>query len=193
MLKKNKIRIIGGKFRSRKIETLNQKNIRPTTDRIRETLFNWLSPYIYQAKCLDLFAGSGILAFEAYSRGAQYIHLCEIDKLSYKHLLYVRDEQLKISTQTCVISHIDAQLLLQKQNIDKKFDIVFCDPPYNYAQYAILLQRLSENNYLSNQALVYFEISSTVNIEKLSYLSNWKIHKQIKAGQLQALLMSRQK
>lgn len=105
-MKNSELRIIGGKFKTRKIE-INTKNVelRPTLDRVRETVFNWLAPFILEANCLDLFAGTGIFSFEALSRGAKHVTTLEIEPLTYKNIiankkkLQLDDQQLQIFNQ----------------------------------------------------------------------------------------------
>ena len=89
----NEIRIIAGKWRGRKIQFPTVEGLRPTPNRIRETLFNWLAPYIHEARCLDLFTGSGALGFESLSRGAAYVLCLEKDREAYQ-MLRINAERL---------------------------------------------------------------------------------------------------
>lgn len=119
------VRIIGGAWRRRRIAIPPGLRIRPTPDRVRETLFNWLGPLLPGAACLDLYAGSGALGFEALSRGAEHAVLVEQDSRAIAALEAVRQE-LEANAQ---IVHADAAEFLERAR-EPAFDIAFVDPPY---------------------------------------------------------------
>ena len=119
----NQLRIIGGKWRGRKIKFPDIEGLRPTPDRVRETLFNWLSPVIIGAKCLDLFAGSGALGFEALSRGASKTVFVDSNNLVTQQLQY--NQQL-FQCSDIEIHKMSAEQYLQ--TTEKSFDIIFLDP-----------------------------------------------------------------
>ena len=124
-------RIIGGKWRGRIIKFDPAEGLRPTTDRIRETVFNWLQPYIYQCRCLDVFAGSGVLGFEALSRGARSTVFIEQNKKTVNRL---KDNIRTLAAENVSVYHQDALSWLQSAAVerdDEKFDLVFLDPPFN--------------------------------------------------------------
>lgn len=151
---KSQLRIIGGKWRSRKIDFLPLNGVRPTADRIRETCFNWLMPKIFEANCLDLFAGSGALGFEALSRGAK--HVLMIDK-SIKMV-----EQLLTNAKLLGADHLDLICATVpeefSQTIPKQlFDIVFLDPPFRQNLIVPCLEALQNLGYLAPDAWIYFE------------------------------------
>lgn len=122
----NSVRIIGGKWRGRKIVFPELNFLRPTHDRIRETLFNWLEPYIYNAVCLDLFAGSGVIGFEALSRGAKTVVMVDQDPIVLSNLQKNR-ELLAAENSEIIQAKIPAKSF---KTHEKQFDIVFLDPPY---------------------------------------------------------------
>ena len=175
-----KIRIIAGKHKGRKLPVLMADGLRPTTDRVKETVFNWLMPYINQAHCLDCFAGSGGLGFEAMSRGAAQVTLVELNRAAAKQLL-ANKELLKADNVTVVNS--DALSFLKQDstaNTDKSFDLVFLDPPFRQQLVEQAAQLL--NNYgLAEEALIYVEMETE---SKQVMPANWQLLKEKIAGQV---------
>lgn len=147
------VRIIGGEWRGRKLAVPDVEGLRPTPDRVRETVFNWLMPVIDGARCLDLFAGSGAFGLEAASRGASLVWLVERDATALSVLLEA-SERLK-ATQVRVVAD-DALAMLQRPP-DLTFDIVFVDPPYARNLVGSVVDRLQSGGWLAPQALVYTE------------------------------------
>jgi 16S rRNA (guanine966-N2)-methyltransferase len=121
---KGKIRIIGGEYRGRKIPVPDRRDLRPTPDRVRETLFNWLGQSLDGLSCLDLFAGSGALGFEAASRGAARVVLVEQDRAVFDLLKKTRDE---IGARQVDVVLDDAFHYVKRM---QAFDVVFLDPPF---------------------------------------------------------------
>ncbi|MGP1958915.1 MAG: 16S rRNA (guanine(966)-N(2))-methyltransferase [Arsenophonus sp. NC-CH8-MAG3] len=174
---RGQIRIIGGKWRGRKLLVFDSKGLRPTTDRIRETLFNWLIPFIKNARCLDCFAGSGALAIEALSRYAASATLIELkrsvatqladnlDKLEAKNAKMINSDTLNYLAQT-----------------GTAYDIIFLDPPFrkDLLQQTTLL--LEQNGWLSKNCLVYVETEIEANLGMLP--KNWQLHHKKFAGQI---------
>lgn len=148
------MRIIGGKWRSRQIKFADIEIIRPTPDRVRETLFNWLSGKIENAICLDLFAGSGALGFEAASRGAERVTLVESDATSVKML---NEQKQALSAQQVNIVHQDALMYLQKTN--QKFNLVFLDPPFDSELLQHAVSTIITRELLIASGLLYIESS----------------------------------
>ncbi len=159
-----KIRIIAGKYKGRKLPVLMEEGLRPTTDRVKETVFNWLMPYISQANCLDCFAGSGGLGFEALSRGADQVTLVELNRTAAKQLL-ANKELLKADNLTVV--HSDALSFLKEGflkpgltvSAPKPFDLVFLDPPFRQQLVEQAAQLLNHSS-LAEQALIYVEMEA---------------------------------
>lgn len=173
------LRIIGGKWRSRKIDFIPLKGVRPTTDAIRETLFNWLAPNIVDANCLDLFAGSGALGFEALSRGAKHVVMVDA---SIKIIA-----NLKKNAQTLTASNVAFYLAKIPNQINKispqVFDIVFLDPPFHQDLLKATIEKLEHSDYLAPNALIYIEAEKELDLEKIIPPS-WQILRHKIAGQV---------
>ena len=175
---KGEVRIIAGLWRGRKLTVLNSEGLRPTGDRVKETLFNWLMPYIHQSECLDGFAGSGSLGFEALYRQAKKVTFLELDK-TVANQLKKNLQTLKCSSEQAeVINQSSLDFLKQPQN-QPHFDVVFLDPPFhfNLAEQAISL--LCENNWLKPNALIYVE---TEKDKPLITPENWTLLKEKTTG-----------
>jgi 16S rRNA (guanine966-N2)-methyltransferase len=170
------VRIIGGKWRSRKLTFPAIAGLRPTTDRVRETVFNWLAPFIMQARCLDLFAGSGALGFEALSRGAAEAVFVD----SSKEVIAYLKEQARI-LQTTDIETYQLHLPCPVPFTHKKFDIVFLDPPFHQGLISPICQWLEEQNLLADEALIYLETEAE--LSPLPVPQNWVLMRSKKAGQ----------
>ncbi len=171
------IRIISGRFRGRKLPVIDAEGLRPTTDRVRETLFNWLQFEIVGLRCLDVFAGSGALSFEALSRGASSVDLLELNSLSAK-LLKKNAELLKLTE--CSIHNVDAIKFLSTKNLHKPYDLIFLDPPYHKNFLEKVATLLELNGYLSSSAFVYVEHAED---EQIKLPDTWQLKKSKVAGQ----------
>lgn len=147
-----KVRIIAGKWRSRKIDVIDVTDLRPTPDRVRETLFNWLSPYIEGASCLDLFAGSGILGFEALSRGAASVTMVDSSLAVVKAL---QVQAIKLVADGTEIVCADALTWLGTNT--KQFDIIFLDPPFSKKLLGNVISQLLHYAPLHSGTLLYTE------------------------------------
>ena len=122
------IRIIGGEHRGRKLPVLNLEGLRPTTDRMKETVFNWLMLDVRNARCIDCFAGAGSLGFEALSRGASHVQFIELDKPAAQQLLN-NISLLRIEAQRANVQQGNALQVLE--TITKAADLIFIDPPFH--------------------------------------------------------------
>lgn len=182
---KNHVRIIGGKWRSRKLEFPAQDQLRPTPDRVRETLFNWLMPVINGAKCLDLFAGSGALGFEALSRGAASVVMADKSPEVIEGLRKNAEKLTAVSAVTILLGHVPDVALLMP---DGGFDIVFLDPPFHQNLIQKSCQFLEDKGLLSPHALIYIEAEPS--LQPLPIPSHWQILKAKKAGQVGYYLVS---
>ena len=174
---RNRVRIIGGAWRSRLIAFPSRKDLRPTPDRVRETLFNWLGQDLTGKTCLDLFAGSGALGFEAASRGARRVVMVESDPATFRALQASR-ELLKAGTVE--LARADALEFLRSDT--GQYDVVFLDPPFKsdyWQRVAPLLPRR-----LGPGALVYHE--SAPGCETAP---EWEVHRQGRAGQVRYQLL----
>ncbi|AOW77260.1 16S rRNA (guanine(966)-N(2))-methyltransferase RsmD [Colwellia sp. PAMC 20917] len=173
---KGSIRIIGGSHRGRKLPVLMAEGLRPTTDRVKETVFNWLMPFIQDSLCLDCFAGSGGLGFEALSRGASHVSFVELNKAAAQQLL---ENQRLLKSANISIVNSDALSFIEK-NISK-FDIVFIDPPFRKNLVEQTAKRLDQHS-LADNALIYIEMESEQNNQQLPM--NWTLLKEKIAGQV---------
>lgn len=181
----NQLRIIGGSWRGRKLSFPDVDGLRPTGDRIRETLFNWLAPDIQGAHCLDLFAGSGALGLEALSRGAQSSLLLE------KHAAAA--QQLKANLQLLQahngrVEQVDSPQWLAQQKPSYPFDIIFIDPPFALDLWAPIATALEANHWLSDAAVIYLEAPRDA---QLQLPANWQLHRDKQAGQVSFRLYHR--
>ena len=181
------IRVISGQFRGRKLPVKDVQGLRPTTDRIKETVFNWLMQDTREAKVLDCFAGSGGLGFEALSRFASTALFIELDPSAAKQLA---QNIATLKLQNAQVRHTNSLSFLEQKNSNTPFDLVFVDPPFrkNLAQTSCNL--LEINNWLSEEALIYVEVESDLNTFKPP--SNWLLIKEKKAGQVFCRLYQRQ-
>ena len=180
-----KVRIIAGQWCSRNIEFPSLKSLRPTPDRVRETLFNWLSPSIAGAKCLDLFAGSGILGFEALSRGAAHAILVDNNIRVCKQL----EEQAQILNANNIrIVHQEAtEFIADNQD---SFDIVFIDPPFNSKLAFTIADMLLEHPMLNSEAIIYVEIPVSEKPKASKTWMGWDVVRSGKTSQVCYLLLT---
>ena len=179
----NTIRIIGGEWRSRKLQFLDAPGLRPTPDRIRETLFNWLQGAIYDSNCLDLFAGSGAIGLEALSRGAKSVDFVEKNAAASKQL----DANLKLLNSDSSVFQTDASSFLSQHTADKPYDVIFLDPPYRQGLLDKSLELLTTKDLINANTLIYLEHES----EESYDFTKFKLEeiKQASAGQVQSYLL----
>ena len=180
-----RIRIIGGKWRSRKISFREAPGLRPTGDRIRETLFNWLGINIDGAHCLDLYAGTGILGLEALSRGASTCTALENNPTVIKQLHVNRDQ---LEADLFIIT-ADSIKFLQHKNSGRVFDIVFVDPPFSKTLHIESCGLLENNGWLAPDALIYCELPAKGNL--FATPPSWRIEKDKIASGVRYMLYSR--
>jgi 16S rRNA (guanine966-N2)-methyltransferase len=169
-----KVRVIAGRFRGSKLDVPDLPGLRPTPDRVRETLFNWLAPRIAGARCLDLFAGSGALGIEALSRGAACAVLVERDPGLVKAL---RATIARLGADGAEVLEGDALAVLAGPA--RPFDIVFLDPPFDAGLWSTVAARLAAGAWLAPGALVHVEWP--VGQEPL-LPPDWRIHREGRAG-----------
>lgn len=173
----SKIKIIGGHWRSRQIEVLDAKGLRPTPNRVRETLFNWLQSDIFNAHCLDLFAGSGALSFEAASRGAKAVVQVENNAAACA-VLKANAEKLGASQIQTI--QTDALSFLKKAP-QTPFDIIFLDPPFSLDLASQSCKLLDEHNWLAPYAKIYVETETALEFPQPK---NWQLLKSKTAGEV---------
>ncbi len=150
------VRIIGGALKRRTVSFIDANGLRPTPDRLRETLFNWLMSDIFDARVLDAFAGSGVLGFEALSRGAANCTFIEAN-LKQSQQLATSAQKLNLNTPQFNIIHGFAETVLNQQNLNSPFDIVFIDPPYALDLWQPVLIALIQNHWIDDHTLIYLE------------------------------------
>ncbi len=169
-MKKSTLRIIGGQWRGRKINFMPYPDLRPTTDMTRETLFNWLHPWLANANCLDMFAGSGALGFEALSRGAKHVTMVDASARVIR--------QLRTNAQTLQTQAIDFHVARMPERLNsikqQRFDIIFIDPPFNFGLVKITCAKLEHSNYFQEQTLFYIECERALNIQN-NLPPSWQI------------------
>ena len=177
------VRIIAGRWKGRRI-AVPAEGVRPTGDRIRETLFNWLSPYLSSARCLDLFAGSGALGIEALSRGANSAVFVEKSRPAARSL---SDFLITLGCRSAEVIAADATRL----NLAEvgPFDVVFLDPPFDGPQIADLCKLLETAGTLAASAFIYMEMPRRQQLPALP--SDWTVEKEKTAGQVRYALASR--
>lgn len=174
----NQLRIIGGLWRGRKLSFPNVDGLRPTGDRIRETLFNWLAPDIQGAHCLDLFAGSGALGLEALSRGAQASLMLEKHPAAARQL---KDHLQLLQADNGRVEQLDSLQWLNSAQVAHRFDIVFIDPPFALDLWDAVIAALETRNWLADAAVIYLEAPRDA---RLQLPANWQLHRDKQAGQV---------
>ena len=162
------------------------EGLRPTSDRVRETLFNWLSPSITDAQVLDLFAGSGALSFEALSRGAAAATLVDVSSLACKQLKAAKQA---LQADHCHIINSNAETWLKQGLSLPEYDLVFLDPPFANDGLPDLLVQLEQSGCLKESSLIYIETGSALAQDTLPAM--WMPHRHKKAGQVFYYLFKR--
>jgi len=191
---RNRVRIIGGKWRGSRLDFPTVDGLRPSADRTRETLFNWLQAQIHGSRCLDLFAGSGALGFEALSRGAAYVLMLEKNKHAAQQL---QQHKQRLGAVQCEVRQIDALAWLAQQapvlengadyQPQPAFDIVFLDPPYSLRLHSQCLQLLEQSALLRQGGLLYFE--QPQHEEPIDVSKRWQEIKHKSSGQVSYSLL----
>lgn len=171
------MRIIGGRWRGRQLTFPELDGLRPTGDRIRETLFNWLAGIVPDSRCLDLFAGSGALGFEALSRGAQHATLIEKNPKAAAQLIsnatLLQAPQAEI-VQTSALSFLG-------QTAKQTYDLIFIDPPFAESLWQPVIDALDSHQWLNDHAYIYIETPLDLAV---SAPANWVEYRHKKSGQV---------
>ena len=161
--KKGEIRIIGGKWKGKKIYFDLNDDLRPTPDRAKETLFNWLGQDLNKMYCLDLFSGTGALGFEAFSRGAQKVTFVEKNK---EYLQKIKKVFLEMNEKAdCDFFCAECLEWIQNNSSETKYDLIFIDPPFNKNLIHDLLAAILEKELLSKNGQIYFEYEKNLDLE----------------------------
>lgn len=176
------LRIVAGNWRSRLLQIADVQGLRPTSERIRETVFNWLAPQIHGARCLDLCAGTGALGLEALSRGASHVVFVE-QSLAAAKTLRTNIETLQASGAE--LHNRDARQFLRSTKA-AAFDIVFLDPPFAAALHEELCRLLTEQRWLATGARIYIEMDK--HQPDLRLPERWQVLKDKTAGNVRYML-----
>lgn len=175
--KSGQIRIIGGRWRGRKLAVADLPGLRPTTDRVKETLFNWLQFDLQQARILDAFAGTGSLGLEALSRGASHVTFVEKSLQAAKQL-QANLELLQAQPNSLVIT---ADALQALQAGTAQYDVIFLDPPFGQNLLQPCLQTIEERQLTKPGSFVYIETEKDLNYAAPAH---WTLHREKLAGQV---------
>lgn len=182
--KSNTLRIIGGRWRGRVLEFPDSPGLRPTGDRVRETVFNWLQVEIPGSRCLDLYAGSGALGFEALSRGASEVVMVE---RSPKVVAALKTAAAKLDTSDSLQIKPQSALDFIAQN-ERCFDVIFLDPPFESDLHHLTLEALKKSRWFVKGCVLYIECPSDFNVKELLD-PRWEVLKEKSAGQVSFLLL----
>jgi 16S rRNA (guanine966-N2)-methyltransferase len=177
---KNEVRIIGGKWKRRKLRFPDRPTLRPTLDRVRVTVFNWLIAKLDDAVCLDLYAGSGALGFEAASRGARAVTMVERDPVVVRAL---EDNRQRLDASNVTIVRTTAAEWLERT--PTPFDLVFVDPPFDSDELERSLAALRKRGWLTTTGVVYAELP----LSRPLVVDGYRIAKESRAGDTRYLLL----
>ncbi|HZP68077.1 MAG TPA: 16S rRNA (guanine(966)-N(2))-methyltransferase RsmD [Rudaea sp.] len=177
-----RVRIIGGRLRGSRLAVADAPGLRPTPDRVRETLFNWLAPIVEGARCLDLYAGTGALGIEALSRGAASVDFVEADARRADELR----ANLARLKQAAAVHRGDALVFIAAH--EGVYDLVFLDPPFDADAWAAAALALERHARLAAHAVVYVESPRTLAPE---LPANWTVHREGHAGAVRYALYRR--
>ena len=175
----SQLRIIGGRWRGRKVAFAPIEGLRPTGDRLRETLFNWLQFHLPGARCLDLFAGSGALGLEALSRGAETVDFVELDRRAAQVL---RQQLELLQAAGARVHNCPAEVFLaQPPANEAPFDVIFIDPPFAGDLWQQTLKALTETGLIAENAWIYVESPRDT---PMPAPVEWQLEKEKRAGQV---------
>jgi len=177
----NEVRIIGGKWRGRKLVFPDQPDLRPTLGRVRETLFNWLQGELLGSRCLDLFAGSGALGFEALSRGAAEVAFVDSSRRAVRCL---QENAVKLGANGVTVLCADADTALRR--LQGPWNIIFLDPPFQRFEAAGILEHIRSAGALAEDGVIYLEAPRRIPLE----LGDWRLIKHSRAGETQFGLLA---
>jgi 16S rRNA (guanine966-N2)-methyltransferase len=178
-----RIRIIGGSLRNSRLDVADMPGLRPTAERLRETLFNWLAPTIGGARVLDLCAGTGALGIEALSRGAASVQFVERDARVARA---IEQNLARLKQVDGVVAALDAQAFLR--GTGRPHDLVLLDPPFALGLWEALAQQLEQGGWLATAALIYVESPRAV----MPVLpANWRLQRESQAGDARGALYRR--
>ena len=180
----NEIRIIGGQWKRTKLAVADRPGLRPTPDRVRETLFNWLGQDLTGWRCIDVFAGTGVLGFEAASRGAKEVHLVELDTALVAQL---KRTQIQLKANATQVVRGDGVVTL-KQMDPASMDVIFIDPPFDSVLFEPALA--AAGRVVAADGFIYLEAPVLWSDEKLKDMG-LMVHRHLKAGAVHAHVLKR--
>jgi 16S rRNA (guanine966-N2)-methyltransferase len=183
-VKTNSIRIVAGKYKNRRLKFPNINGLRPTSDQLKETIFNWLTPFIHDRVCIDAFAGSGSLGIESISRGAAKAIFYE---LNFKALQQIKENLKSLDIQNFEIYKTDSIKALKNLNIPAKDLIIFLDPPFNKNLAPKALDSISANTNILPGTLIYLETEKQAKYN----LDGFEILKEKNTSNISAKLISK--
>ncbi len=166
---RGKVRITSGEWKNRNLEVPDIDGLRPTSERVRETLFNWLMPSIHKSVCLDLFAGSGSLGFEALSRGAKHCTFVEKSKLAFSQIKTTRISLNAVNSEVHNCDAIDFLSSVHNHN----FNLVFLDPPFSDDYLISSIESIHEYQLVSRGGYIYIEFNKNNDLSDLP--DNWSV------------------
>lgn len=166
---RGKVRITSGEWKNRNLEVPDIDGLRPTSERVRETLFNWLMPSIHKSVCLDLFAGSGSLGFEALSRGAKHCTFVEKSKLAFRQIKTTRTSLNAMNSEAHNCDAIDFLSSVHNHN----FNLVFLDPPFSDDYLISSIESIHEYQLVSRGGYIYIEFNKNNDLFDLP--DNWSV------------------
>lgn len=166
---RGKVRITSGEWKNRNLEVPDIDGLRPTSERVRETLFNWLMPSIHKSVCLDLFAGSGSLGFEALSRGAKHCTFVEKSKLAFSQIKTTRTSLNALNSEVHNCDAIDFLSSVHNHN----FNLVFLDPPFSDDYLISSIESIHEYQLVSSGGYIYIEFNKNNDLSDLP--DNWSV------------------
>lgn len=178
-----RIRIIGGNLRNSRLNVPDLPGLRPTSERVRETLFNWLTPTLAGVRALDLCAGTGALGIEALSRGAAAVQFVEPERAAAEAL---RGNLARLKAEGAEVAAMEAAHFLR--STPRPFGLVFLDPPFALQLWTPLARQLEQGGWLASAALIYVESPRGL---ALSLPSNWMLHREGHAGDVRYALYRR--
>jgi 16S rRNA (guanine966-N2)-methyltransferase len=177
-----RLRIVAGKWRSRLLDIADVPGLRPTSERVRETVFNWLAPSIQGARCLDLFAGTGALGFEALSRGATQVVFVENSRRAIEA---IENSAKKLGAKEAVVHHGDAVEYVRNAG-PAAFDIIFLDPPFADDRLEALCRQIDERGILAPGGRIYLEQDRAKPDPEIP--ERWRVLKNKTAGNVRYML-----
>ncbi|MBB3225629.1 16S rRNA (guanine966-N2)-methyltransferase [Luteibacter sp. Sphag1AF] len=180
-----RIRISGGNLRNSRLDVPDLPGLRPTPERVRETLFNWLQPVINGARCLDLYAGTGALGIEALSRGASCVRFVEREP---RLAAALRANLVRLKVENPEVAADDAARLVSQAPAGKPYDVVFLDPPFALEAWTSIAAQLEKAGWLAGHAWIYVERARHTPVEMPA---NWLAHREGVAGEVAYTLYRR--